>query len=234
MSHLWYYGCGDCMISFSWNNVLFDITDIGGGVLGEDIPRHAHAKNSYELHFIVEGKGLLITDTDRYQLSAGDFFITGPNVYHEQLADKSNPVSDVFIMLQAVNADKPNAVSSIFLENHFYFASDVDSSIAQLILTEFRGKGADYKSAVSGLAMKLLTDIARLLLPDTFSDSKSFDGLYDRRFVIIEQAFLYSPDITLSQLSEKIGLCERQTQRLLKKYYGKSFREKKKESINRG
>lgn len=222
------------MISFSWNNVLFDITDIGGGVLGEDIPRHAHSKNSYELHFIVDGNGLLITDTDKYQLSSSDFFITGPNVYHEQLADKSNPVSDVFIMLQAVNADKPNALSSIFLENHFYFARDFDLSIAQLILTEFRGKGADYKSAVSGLAMKLLTDITRLLLPDTFSDGKSFDGLYDRRFVIIEQAFLYTPDITLSLLSEKIGLCERQTQRLLKKYYGKSFREKKRESINRG
>ncbi len=219
------------VISFNWNNVLFDITDIGGGVLGEDIPRHAHAKKSYELHFIIDGRGMLITDTGEYELDAGNFFITGPNIYHEQIADKNNPVRDVFIMLQAVNTDKSNAVSSIFLENHFYFAKEFDSSIAQLILTEFRGRSADYKSAVSGLAMKLLTDITRLFLPDTFSENKSYDGLYDRRFVIIEQSFLYTPDLTLSQLSEKIGLCERQTQRLLKKYYGKSFREKKKESV---
>ncbi|MDE6722731.1 MAG: cupin domain-containing protein, partial [Eubacterium sp.] len=90
------------MIRLNWNNALFDMTDIGGGPLGEDIPRHAHAKDSYELHFIVGGKGKLITDTNEYELSAGNFFITGPNIYHEQTADKSDPVRDVFIMLQAV------------------------------------------------------------------------------------------------------------------------------------
>lgn len=58
----------------------------------------------------------------------------------------------------------------------------------------------------------------------------SAEELNDRRFVLIEQAFLYTPDLTLSELAEKIGVCERQTQRLLKKYYGKTFREKKKES----
>ncbi|MGN0521015.1 MAG: cupin domain-containing protein [Eubacterium sp.] len=218
------------MINFTWNNVLFDITDIGGGPLGEDIPRHAHAKNSYELHFITDGKGELITDTKRYELKAGDFFITGENVYHAQNADKSNPVKDVFIMLQAVNTDKANAISSTFLANHFCFYRGFDVILPQEILTEFKSRKTDYKSAVSGLSMKLLTDITRLLLPDTFDENISAEGLNDRRFVIIEQAFLYTPDLTLTELADRIGVCERQTQRLLKKYYSKSFREKKKES----
>lgn len=218
------------MIKFTWNNVLFDITDIGGGALGEDIPRHAHAKNSYELHFIAGGSGNLITDTKKYELKAGDFFITGPGIYHEQNADKNDPVKDVFIMLQAVNTDKANAVSSAFLENHFCFFRDFDILTAQEILSEFRNKKADYKSAVSGLAMKLLTEITRLLLPDGLSDNLSAEELNDRRFVIIEQAFLYTPDLTLTELADRIGVCERQTERLLKKYYGKSFREKKRES----
>lgn len=217
------------MIEFGWNNVLFDITDIGGGALGENIPRHAHAKSSYELHFITGGAGELITDTGRYRLKAGDFFITGPNIYHAQNADKGNPVKDVFIMLQAVNTDRANAVSAVFLENHFCFFRESDVSVAREILSEYRGKRADYKSAISGLAMKLLTDITRLLLPEGFSETLSAEGLNDRRFVIIEQAFLYTPDLTLSELSGKIGVCERQAQRLLKKYYGKTFREKKKE-----
>ncbi|MGN1203120.1 MAG: cupin domain-containing protein [Eubacterium sp.] len=220
------------MIKLTWNNVLFDITDIGGGALGEDIPRHAHAKNSYELHFITDGSGELITDTKRYTLEAGDFFITGPNIYHAQNADKNDPVKDVFIMLQAVNSDKANAVSSTFLENHFCFYREFDVSTAQEILAEFRNNKADYKSAVSGLTMKLLTDITRLFLPDTINENLSAEGLNDRRFVIIEQAFLYTPDLTLTELSNRIGVCERQTQRLLKKYYGKSFREKKKEGIS--
>lgn len=218
------------MIRFNWNNVLFDMTDIGGGPLGEDIPRHAHAKDSYELHFIVGGNGKLITDTNEYELSAGNFFITGPNIYHEQTANKKDPVRDVFITLQAVNTDNANVISSTFLENHFCFLKHFDISTAQDILVEFRNKKIDYESAVCGLTMKLLTDITRQLLPETFTETIKTEGLYDKRFVIIEQAFLYTPDLTLTELSNKIGVCERQTQRLLKKYYGKSFREKKKES----
>lgn len=217
------------MIRFNWNDVLFDMTDIGGGVLGENIPRHAHARNSYELHFIIGGKGRLITDTNEYELLSGNFFITGPNIYHEQVADEKDPVRDIFMMFQAVNADRANAISSTFLENHFCFIEKFDVSIAQQILDEYRNKRVDYESAVCGLSMKLLTDITRQLLPDTFSKNMTTEGLYDRRFVIIEQAFLYTPDLTLSELSNKIGLCERQTQRLLKKYYDKSFREKKRE-----
>lgn len=222
------------MIKFTWNNVLFDITDIGGGALGEDISKHAHAKNSYELHFITGGRGRLITDSREYELRKGDFFVTGEGVYHAQTADKSTPVTDVFIMLQAVNTDRANAVSSIFLENRFCFVREFDVSTACEILTEYKGKKADYKSAVSGLTIKLLTDITRLFLPETFSENITSQGLNDRRFVIIEQAFLYTPDLTLTQLSQRIGVCERQTQRLLRKYYGKSFREKKKESRSSG
>jgi AraC-like DNA-binding protein len=217
------------MIKFNWNNVVFDITDIGGGVLNGEIPRHAHSKNSYELHFILDGKGELDIDTEKFALSKGDFFITGPNVYHSQSSDKDNPVDDIFIMLQAVNGDKANAISAVFLATHFCHIDEFDMAIPKEILTEYRNKDVDYKSAVSGLAIKLLTDIVRKLLPSNFADSSSTENLNDRRFVIIEQAFLYIPNLTLSQLSNKIGLCERQTQRLLKKYYGKNFREKKKE-----
>ncbi len=221
------------MIDVFWNNVNFKITDIGGGTLGDDIPRHAHSKNSYELHFITEGSGSLITDNDTYMLKKGDFFITGPNFYHKQTSDADNPVGDVFIMLQAQNPSNANMVSLYFINTEFYYSDNFNTLIASEILKEFRLKKPDYKSAISGLAMKLMTDIIRLILPDSFSVDSSSASLNDRRFVIIEQAFLYNPNLTLTQLADMIGVCERQTQRLLKKYYGKSFREKKKESKNK-
>lgn len=220
------------MIRFTWNHVLFDITDIGGGPLSEDIPMHAHAKNSYELHFIVRGRGELLTDTKTYELESGDFFVTGPGIYHSQKADRKDPVQDVFFMLQAVNADKANAVSSVFLSNAFCYLKNFDISPACALLSEYRNQYADYQSTVSGLAMLLLTNIVRRFLPASFVTNVSSESLNDRRFVIIEQAFLYTPDLTLSELAGKIGVCERQTQRLLKKYYGKSFREKKRESLS--
>ena len=59
----------------------------------------------------------------------------------------------------------------------------------------------------------------RLYRPDFISTDISAENLNDKRFVIIENEFLYNKKITLRDLSEKIGLCERQAQRLLSKYY---------------
>lgn len=179
---------GDYMIEFTWNNVAFLVTDIGGGVLGKSIPRHA------------------------------------------QSACVDDPVEDVFFLVQARDTKRANAVSAVFLENTFSFHRGVDSFYASVLLKEYRERKPDYQSAVAGLAAKILTDSARLLLPHSFSTLTDNENLNDRRFAIIEQAFLYDENLTLSSLSRQIGLCPRQTQRLLKKYYGKCFRDKKKET----
>ncbi len=223
------------MINFIWNEVGFHITDIGGGKLGEAIPRHAHAKNSYELHFILGGKGKLITDTSEYDLKAGNFFITGPEIYHAQSADSDNPVEDVFITLQASNTIKANSAASVFLNTHFWFCERFDNNTAVEILKEFRAGDFGFESVVAGLMMKQMTLIAREIIPDTLKKSciqANNSNLNDRRFIIIEQSFLYYPDITLHELAQRIGVCERQLQRLLIKYYGKTFREKKKEKYD--
>ena len=63
----------------------------------------------------------------------------------------------------------------------------------------------------------ILTQITRLLLPKDFQEFANKENLNDKRFAIIEQAFLYENEITLTKLSQMIGLCVRQ-------YYVKSFR----------
>ena len=79
--------------------------------------------------------------------------------------------------------------------------------------------------------INLLTRIARLYLPQEDPTIMRAQNLNDMRFVIIENMFLYNKNFTLKTLSDQLGICERQTQRLLKKYYGKTFREKRKESM---
>ncbi len=106
---------------------------------------------------------------------------------------------------------------------------NIDNSTAKNILKEYKEKAPDYQSAIAGMMMQVLTDTVRLFLPNDFADLNINDNLNDKRFAIIEQAFLYEKDLTLSKLSQMIGLCDRQTQRLLRKYYNKSFREIKKE-----
>lgn len=220
---------GDGMISFEWNGIQWNIGDLGGGRLQENIAGHAHSKNSYELHFITGGRGTLITEDKKYDLKSGDFFVTGPNIYHAQETDAAEPTEDVFIYLQKNGGQMHNLFASAFINTHFYFTEHFDHTIAKALLDEYRQKQPDYKSAVQGLAIQLLTQIVRCYLPPDAVEYAESDNLYDKRFIIIENSLLYDPNITLTQLSEKIGVCPRQTERLLRKYYGKTFREKKKE-----
>lgn len=230
MSHFLYFIVGDKMIKFIWNGIEWSVADLGGGPLMEDIEPHSHSKNGYELHFITGGKGTLIAENREYNLKKGCFFVTGPEINHAHLGNSDNPLTDVFIYLQKTNSSKANVLGKAFLKNRFYFCNDFDISIPQLILYEHKNQYLDYETAVQGLIICLLTEITRIYLPDENNISIEADNLNIKRFVIIDNEFLYNQKVTLHSLSEKIGVCERQTQRLLKKYYGMSFREKKKQA----
>ncbi len=221
------------MLSFIWDNHKFTLIQLGKGVFTEDMAGHSHSKNSYEFHLITEGEGTLTTETKTYKLKKGDFFVTGPNVYHQQSTNKENPMTEIYIYIQAAETKNNASLSSTFLANHFYFER---KSEFELLFTEILIEDAErkwgYEAAVSALLCQALTKITRLYAPDFCHSDYSSDNLNDRRFIIIEQAFIDDPKgLTLSKLSDMIGLCERHTQRLLKKYYGKSFSEKKAEAV---
>ena len=226
---------GDNMISFKWNDFDFTLIDFGKGVFRKDMAGHSHSKNSYELHFIVDGEGKLTTDTKTYNLSKGDFFVTGPNIYHQQSTNPKNPLTEYFLYIQASDKKTNNALVSTFLSNHFYLCRDCKLfSVVERILQEDNEKKWGYENIIAALMQILMTEITRLYWPDFKVTNDNTENLNDRRFILIEQAFINDPEgITLTKLSGIIGLCERQTQRLLEKYYGMSFSEKKSESIKK-
>lgn len=222
------------MISFKWNDVNFNLVQYGRGVFRNDMPGHSHSKNSYELHYIVDGEGLLTTDSKTYPLSEGNFFVTGPNVYHQQSTNPENPLTEIYLYLQVSEKKTNDAIVSSFFNTHFCFIEEIDFGyIFEEILTECNGAKFDYVSATGALLQLLLTRITRAYMPHISNISKDADTINDRCFFMIEYTFINNPSITLRELAETIGLCERQTQRLLKKYYGKTFREKKKEAVKK-
>ncbi|MCH5316957.1 MAG: AraC family ligand binding domain-containing protein [Eubacterium sp.] len=223
------------MITFNWNGYEFKIIQYGSGIFERDMAGHRHSKNSYELHYITGGKGKLTTDGNSYELSKGDFFVTGPDVYHQQSTDKNDMLSEIYIYLQSSDKKTNNAFVSAFLSTHFYFCKNYElQKYFEMILQEKEEQKLGFETAIGALMQLLLTHISRIYLPPISGVAEDGGNLIDKRFFIIELAFMNDPEkLTLSQLSESIGVCERQTQRLLKKYYGKSFTEKKEEATTR-
>lgn len=220
------------MISFKWNDMNFNLIQYGKGVFREDMAGHSHSKNSYELHYIVDGEGVLTTDSKSYPLSAGKFFVTGPNVYHQQSTNPEKPLTEIYLYLQAAEKKPSDILVSSFLSTHFCILEETDFGyLFDEILNECDEAKFGYISAVSALLQLLLTKITRAYVPQMRQIPESSGTLNDRCFFMIEYTFINNPSITLRELANTIGLCERQTQRLLRKYYGKTFREKKAEAI---
>ena len=63
------------------------------------------------------------------------------------------------------------------------------------------------------------------------SSSYTFTAFPDNKSLIIEEYFLYEyVNLSLQDLSNRLNLSTRQTERILKEYYGKTFRQKKTEA----
>ena len=222
------------MISFKWNETDFNLIQYGRGVFTTDMPGHSHSKNSYELHYIIDGEGVLTTDSKTYPLSKGNFFVTGPNVYHQQSTNPEKPLTEIYLYLQVSEKKNNDVLVSSFLNTHFCFIEETDFGyIFDEILSECDGAKFGYVSATAALLQLLLTKITRAYVPHLSRMTKAADTINDRCFFMIEHTFITNPSVTLRELSDTIGLCERQTQRLLKKYYGKTFREKKAEAAKK-
>ena len=221
------------MINFIWNTYKFSLIQFGRGVFQKDMTGHSHSANSYELHYITGGKGSLATDSTTYVLTKGDFFITGPEIYHKQTTDKDEPLEEIYIYLQTNGKRAADALVSAFLDTHFYIGKHEElEKCFELIMKEQTENKLGYTAAIGAVMQYILTKITRIYLPDFGNLPEMSENLNDRRFVIIESAFIYNAEnITLSELAEEVGLCERQLQRLLNKYYGKTFLQKKEEAL---
>lgn len=227
----------DLCIEFKIDDVKFVVTSISNEVITSAYPKHCHSKNSYEIHYIPLGYGSVIVNDVLYEISPNTLYTTGPGVFHEQIPNTTEPMTeyginfDVFYKSEKL---KKNCDVQAFLSNTFWFGQDNQNLIIifKQIFEELSNRFTGYTYNLEALCKMLLI----LLIRNYENTSRSFSilpefSLNTARNLIIENAFLsdYS-SITLELLSERIGLSRRQTERLLKEQYGKTFLQKRTEA----
>lgn len=220
----------DLCIEFKIDDVKFVVTSISNKLITSTYPKHCHSKNSYEIHYIPSGYGSVIVDDISYEIGPNTLYTTGPGVFHEQIPNQDEPMSeyginfDVFFKSEKVK--KSSAVHT-FLSNTFWFGQDNQNLIIifKQIFEELSNRFTGYTYNLEALCKMLLI----LIIRNYEDSSRSFSilpefSLNTARNLIIENAFLYDySSITLDLLSKRIGLSKRQTERLLKEQYGKLF-----------
>ena len=219
-------------IHFMIENVSFSVSNIAREQFMTPVPRHVHGNGSYEFHYIASGYGTARINGSIYKLVPGTLYVTGPQVEHEQIPYLDNPMTEyaVFFVIQKETMDL--SCVDQFLETPFWMGENASAihDLLQIVFEELQDKQAGYLTQVSALLQQMVIYLIRnyqIPRPGNIAGMRT-GNLYEKRAFLTDKAFLYEyREVTLARLSEYLGLSERQTERFLKEYYGKTFAQKR-------
>lgn len=225
----------DLNIKVTINDTVFHVLNIVFEIFSHPMPKHSHGNNSYELHYIPYGHGQVNIDGQIYEITPNTLYMTGPHVEHEQIPVKNDPMAEycIYFKLQSFPSQQKKAetLACKFESTPFWFGQDTHDlyPLIQQIFFELEHRYTGYMTQVEALLSQCIVKLVRNYenrCPSKLHFSPS--NLEDSKYIIVEESFLYEYEtLTLENLSERLGLSIRQTERFLKEYYGKTFLQKK-------
>lgn len=204
-------------------------------------PSHSHSSNSYELHYIPQGRGTLISSQKSYDLYPNVLYTTGPHVEHQQYPDPDDPTYEYCIYLRIEethvkqrrkNMEQEN-IMDLFLNYPFWYGTDQGD--LPITLEQIHRELFDPKPAaglmLEALFIQFMVKVLRNYKPASKAAITSIPIPLIKAYILIEDSFLLEYDtITLEELSHRLGLSTRQTSRILFDRYGQNFTQKRTEA----
>ncbi len=204
-------------------------------------PSHSHSSNSYELHYIPQGRGTLISSQKSYDLYPNVLYTTGPHVEHQQYPDPDDPTYEYCIYLRIEethakqrrkNMEQEN-IMDLFLNYPFWYGTDQGD--LPVTLEQIHRELFDPKPAaglmLEALFIQFMVKVLRNYKPASKAAITSIPIPLIKAYILIEDSFLLEYDtITLEELSHRLGLSTRQTSRILFDRYGQTFTQKRTEA----
>jgi len=222
-------------------NILFNISIDSSFFNADDdysFPYHNHG--SYEVHFTVKGKGGILIGEENLPLSENVCCLIAPNVYHTQLTSPDSlyykycmkfnyrilknernmtPAPEIDII------EKILAINTCYVWHDKYYTID----LIQKIQIELEAKKTGFYSMIQSYFMQIIINMIRSISEKTDVNygigQKTID---DKRTIIIESFFYqtYMKNVHIDDLAKQLGVCKRQVNRIIMKYFKTSFKEK--------
>jgi AraC-like DNA-binding protein len=201
-----------------------------------------HAHSGFELHFIPEGKGTLRVLDKAYVITPGVFYVTGPDVYHEQKADEIEPMSEYCINLEVkhlkgskkkIDNYMQSEVDNIYntlVNTKFWFGNDEYFSIDLFtkLIGEIESNFLGHYTYIQTLATQIILNVVRTLSMNKKSGYEvPHKIINDSRRLLVDDYFRnYEVSLSPHELASQIGVTVRQLNRIMQEYYEMSFKEK--------
>jgi AraC-like DNA-binding protein len=201
-----------------------------------------HCHSSYELHFIPFGYGTLFAEGKSYDITPGTFFLTGPQVYHEQRSHVYDPMGECCInfeltvtkMQRQPSAELPqdevDHIVRLLLDTKFWFGHDQYDSIRlfEKIRLELDRKLIGYYHNIRNCVSEILISAVRC-----YSNHRQAEydlprrNLNEMREQRLSRLFnnSYEP-LTLELIADDLGVSKRQASRIVNRYYHTNYKQK--------
>lgn len=206
------------------------------------MPEHAHGENVYEIHLVTEGRGSVCLNKERYDISPGVLYLTGPGVLHEQMPEEGGSVTEFGLYLQAEGEQKGGELLQA-LRNCSVWCGKGKTELMELsqkiLLEQESDKIGSAEKRIHLLAEFFIECIRSMgtveaeerELPTPEEEFLSHKVREENILLVADELFLYEyRDITLEGLATRLGFSPRQAQRFLKRMYGKTFTRKRLEA----
>lgn len=203
-------------------------------------PNHCHS--SYELHYITRGKGKLEVSEKLFLIEPGTFYLTGPGVYHRQLADSEDPMDEFCINFEirlrkrkprkndTYLAQETTEIWDTLLNTSFWFGQDELGTVQlfRSIMNEFEQQWLGQYAVIQSLATQIIVNAVRSFAGERRSSYHIPKKMLNdsRRFLTDDYFRLPHKAMSSRELAGQIGISQRQLERLIQSYYGVTFREK--------
>ncbi|MDF2722126.1 MAG: transcriptional regulator, AraC family [Paenibacillus sp.] len=204
--------------------------------------KHNHA--AFELQFVWSGAGTLIFDEVEQRLEAGSIYLIGPNIFHAVKPDAHDPVvrSTLRFTFRSDYESEPwfpreesdqleAALSSVtFCRLPEHADHDMLFHLVDKVRLEIEAPSLGSYTNVQSLFAQMIVCVARELRPYSvtavdYAIPKRVND--DLRSHIIDIFFMgYRQNLTLDMLAARLNLSTKQVNRLLKKYFQTSFKQK--------
>lgn len=227
-------------IHFTVENTRFHASNIVFERFLRTIPNHSHGARSYEIHYIPDGFGKAKINHEYYDIKPNTLYVTGPHIEHFQIPDPQNPMCEycVYIKIDSAGkkaaADSSDSIVESFQQYPFWFGQDTQNihALMQKLFSELKHQYLGYREEVQSILCQLIISMVRNYRQVPKSSSHfAGSSMNDSKSLVTEEYFLYEyQKLSLEDLSGRLGLSPRQTERYLKEHFGKTFLQKKTES----
>lgn len=231
------FAFSDLNLRFSVGGMEFDVLNLANERFERVLPSHSHSNRSYELHYIASGHGYITLDHLPYEVAPGTLYVTGPLIEHSQTPDPTDPMVEYCTYLKLVrHHGKPQHTKSLslFADTVCWFGTDCKQlePLFLQIFDELEQRHTAYLEQLQALLQQLIIRMIRIYeTPSSSIAQTKSTNLGEQNYLALEECFLFEyPDLTLQKLANRLGLSVRQTERVLRRQYGKTFQQKKAEA----